>query len=143
MPTFNPTTFPVYGGSIPTSVSVTQTTPTPQPNSTNGYVFNPSTSGTYQINTTGPWVMTGSSTNPVTLDQSGSIKLIGKNADIDINGVSLKDTLVKIEERLAILKPNMALEKDWEELKELGDAYRKLEAEITEKMKTWDILKEE
>ena len=138
MPTFNPTTFPGYGAQ-PTSVSVTPTTSTP------GYTINHG--GTYQINTTtaSPWLVsgTGTGTNPVTLDQSGTIKLIGKNADIDINGVSLKDTLAKIEERLAILKPNMALEKDWEELKELGDAYRKLEAEITEKMKTWDILKEE
>jgi len=137
MPTFNPTTFPGYSA-IPTSVSVTPTTSTPS------YTINHG--GTYQINTTttSPWIVsTGTGTNPVTLDQSGSIKLIGKNADIDINGISLKDTLAKIEERLAILKPNMALEKDWEELKELGDAYRKLEAEITEKMKTWDILKEE
>jgi hypothetical protein len=131
------TTFPGYGA-IPTSVSVTPTTSTP------GYTINPG--GTYQINTTttSPWIVsTGTGTNHVTLDQSGSIKLTGKNADIDINGVSLKNTLAKIEERLAILTPNAALEKDWEELKELGDAYRKLEAEITEKMKTWDILKEE
>ena len=68
---------------------------------------------------------------------------IGKNADIDINGISLKDTLAKIEERLAILTPNAKLEAEWQELKDLGDAYRKLESEITEKMKTWDILKEE
>ena len=134
------TTFPGYGA-IP-SVSVTPTTSTP------GYTIN--TGGTYQINTTtaSPWIVSSTGngtggTNPVTLDQSGSIKLIGKNADIDIYGVSLKDTLAKIEERLAILKPNAALEKDWEELKELGDSYRKLEAEITEKMKAWDILKKE
>jgi hypothetical protein len=133
MATFNPTTLPGYGA-IPTSVSVTPTTSTPV------YTINPT--GTYQISS--PWIgSTGTSINPVTLDQSGSIKLVGKNADIDINGVSLTKTLAKIEERLAILKPNAALEKDWEELKELGDAYRKLEAEITEKMKTWDILKEE
>jgi hypothetical protein len=132
------TTFPGYGA-IPTSVSVTPTT------STSSYTINPA--GTYKINTTttSPWIVSGNGTgtNHLTNDQSGSIKLIGKNADIDINGVSLKDTLAKIEERLAILKPNAALEKDWEELKELGDSYRKLEAEITEKMKAWDILKEE
>ena len=130
------TTFPGYAGG-PASVSVTPTTSTPS------YTINPS--GTYQINTTtaSPWIVSGSSINPVTLDQSGSIKLTGKNADVVINDLSLRDTLAKIEERLAILKPNAALEKEWDELKELGDAYRKLEAEITEKMKTWDILKEE
>jgi hypothetical protein len=76
-------------------------------------------------------------------DNAGKIKLVGKNADIDINGISLKDTLAKIEERLAMLKPDVAMEAEWQELKDLGDAYRKLEAEITEKMKAWDILKKE
>ena len=130
-------TFPGYGA-IPTTSTIPVITPT---TSTPGYTINPT--GTYQINTTtaSPWI--GASTNPVTIDQSGSIKLIGKNADIDINGISLKDTLSKIEERLAILTPNAKLEAEWQELKDLGDAYRKLESEITEKMKTWDILKEE
>lgn len=134
-------TFPGYGA-IPTTSTIPVITPT---TSTPGYTFN--TGGTYQINTTtaSPWIVsgTGTGTNPVTIDQSGSIKLIGKNADIDINGISLKDTLAKIEERLAILTPNAKLEAEWQELKDLGDAYRKLESEITEKMKTWDILKEE
>lgn len=74
---------------------------------------------------------------------SGTIKLSGENADIDINGVSLKDTLASIQERLALLTPNPQLEKEWEELKALGDAYRKMEADIKSKMKTWDILKKE
>lgn len=74
---------------------------------------------------------------------SGTIKLSGENADIDINGVSLKDTLAGIQERLALLTPNPQLEKEWEELKALGDAYRKMEADIKSKMKTWDILKKE
>lgn len=73
----------------------------------------------------------------------GTIKLSGENADIDINGVSLKQTLLDIQSRLAMLTPNPTLEKEWEELKELGDQYRKLEQEIKDKMKTWDILKKE
>jgi flagellar motility protein MotE (MotC chaperone) len=44
---------------------------------------------------------------------------------------------------LALLTPNPELEKEWDELKELGDRYRELEKHITEKMKTWDILKRE
>jgi hypothetical protein len=135
------TTFPGYGA-VPSDVTITP--------STNGtYSLNTGSSGYYvsAASAPSPWKITNSNnaTNVVISsdDNAGKIKLVGKNADIDINGVSLKDTLVKIEERLAILKPNMALEKDWEELKELGDAYRKLEAEITEKMKAWDILKEE
>ena len=141
MPKIN-TTFPGYGA-IPSDVTIT-----------------PSTSGTYSLNNTGssgyyvsattvpsPWKISNlnNATNVVisSEDDAGKIKLVGKNADIDINGVSLKDTLAKIEQRLAILKPDVAMEAEWQELKDLGDAYRKLEAEITEKMKAWDILKKE
>ena len=74
---------------------------------------------------------------------SASIKLSGENADIDINGISLKETLAGIQERLALLTPNPKLEKEWEELKALGDAYRTMEADIKAKMKTFDILKSE
>jgi len=61
--------------------------------------------------------------------------------DIKIKGVSLNDRLDKIESRLGILRPNEKLEDKWERLKELGDEYRKLEKEITEGEKMWDILK--
>jgi hypothetical protein len=61
-------------------------------------------------------------------------------SDIIIKGKSLNATLDKIEERLAILHPNPALEDKWSELKELGDKYRALEAEIIEKQKMWNIL---
>jgi hypothetical protein len=62
-------------------------------------------------------------------------------SDIKIKGVSLSQTLEKIEERLAILKPNAELESRWEELKELGNRYRELESQLIEKEKMWDILK--
>lgn len=61
--------------------------------------------------------------------------------DIKIKGVSLNDRLDKIESRLGILRPNEKLEDKWERLKELGDEYRKLEKEIHEGEKIWDILK--
>jgi hypothetical protein len=47
----------------------------------------------------------------------------------------------KIEERLAILHPNEALEEKWEDLRNLRKAYIELEAEIIEKEKMWAILK--
>lgn len=74
---------------------------------------------------------------------AGVLEVHGENADIKINGKSLSQAISSIEERLAILRPNPELEKDWSELKELGDQYRKLEAEIKEKMRVWDILKKE
>jgi len=75
---------------------------------------------------------------------SGALKVIG-DADIDgdlkVQGVSLTERLDKIEERLAILRPNESLEEKWDELKELGKRYRELEKEIIEKEKVWEILK--
>ena len=75
---------------------------------------------------------TGSSTT------HGQLNLEGENADITINGVSLMDLL---QDRLALLVPNPALEKEWDELKELGEKYRAVEAKIKEQTKMWDKLK--
>jgi len=61
--------------------------------------------------------------------------------DVKIKGKSIAETLNKIEERLAILRPNKELEDKWEKLKELGDAYRALEKDIQEKEKIWETLK--
>lgn len=68
---------------------------------------------------------------------------VKESADIKIGDTSLKDFMRQVESRLALLSPNPALEKEWEELKELGDKYRELEQHIKDKMKTWDILKRE
>ena len=51
------------------------------------------------------------------------------------------NAIEKIEQRLNILTPNSKLESEWDELKELGDRYRKLEKRILEKAKVWDKLK--
>jgi len=84
-----------------------------------------------------PWMSTTAGTN------STIINLDGKDADIVINGHSLTDTLQALEERLNILVPNTQLEKEWEELKKLGDKYRSLEADLTEKAAMWAALKAE
>ena len=107
-----------------------------------------STGGPYTVTgSTGisvPWTGTGS--NTITLDSSwnkpasGKLKLDGPEADIEINGESLIDMLCNIEQRLNILRPNPELESEWEELRELGDAYRTLEAKIQAKMKTWNAI---
>ena len=72
---------------------------------------------------------------------AGTLALSGDNADIKINDVSLTDTLKTIQARLNILTPNDKLEKEWNELKALGDQYRKLEAEFAEKSRMWTALK--
>lgn len=90
--------------------------------------------GSYSYNT--PNSITANIFNP----PSNVLAVNGKDADIKINGKSLSVAIEKIEERLAILHPNPMLEERWEELKQLGDQYRKLEAEIIEKEKIWHIL---
>lgn len=72
---------------------------------------------------------------------SGVIDVKGENADIKINGVSLCDTLKLIQDRLNLLQPNPELETEWDQLRELGEQYRKLEAEFKEKTKMWNTLK--
>jgi hypothetical protein len=61
--------------------------------------------------------------------------------DVTIKGKSINESLEKIEEKLAILHPNIELEKKWDNLRELRQQYMELEAEIIEKEKMWDILK--
>lgn len=72
---------------------------------------------------------------------SGTLTLQGENADIDLNGKSLRAWMEQIEQRLNILTVNAKLESEWDELRALGEQYRELEKHIIEKMKTWDKLK--
>lgn len=76
--------------------------------------------------------------NGATLSVKGNAEFEG---EVTIKGKSLTDMLDKIEERLAILHPNIELEDKWDELKELGKRYKELEQEIIEKEKVWAILK--
>ena len=97
-------------------------------------------SGTY----TGPYTVTSGTgiTSPwAPTSLSPKIKLDGEGADIEVNGWSLMDAVKKIEERLNILHPNEKLEAEWEELRSLGEQYRKLEQHIKDKQATWDKLK--
>ena len=57
----------------------------------------------------------------------------------DVNKLSSR--LDAVERRLAVIQPNERLETEWQELRELGDKYRKLEQEILEKEKLWEIIK--
>lgn len=55
---------------------------------------------------------------------------------------SIPSRLSAIEQKLAIIIiPNERLETEWQELRELGDKYRKLEQEILKKEKLWEIIK--
>jgi hypothetical protein len=88
-------------------------------------------------------------TPTVTLNDSlqvkdkGLLEIRGDNADIVINGVSLNETLANINARLGMMRPNPQIESEWDELRELGDRYRALEADIKDKMQMWELLKKE
>ena len=95
---------------------------------------------TYTTNTTSPFLATGS--NPaMVVNQSGSIEIKGEDADIKINGKSMKTWMEAVEERLNILTPNPELEKDWDDLRRLGERYRVLERKCKEKAQMWAALK--
>ena len=95
--------------------------------------------GPYTVSTgiSQPWY-----SNSTTVSKhGGKIQLDGDGADIEVNGWSLMDSIQKIEERLNILHPNEKMEAEWEELRALGEQYRKLEQHIKDKQSTWDKLK--
>ena len=103
------------------------------PGGSNGY--------TYTTNTTGPWIGTGTGTGTLKVEQSGSIEIQGENADIKMNGKSMKAWMEKVEDRLNILTPNPELEKEWDDLRRLGQRYRALEKKCREKAQMWEALK--
>ena len=97
-----------------------------------GHVWTTNTTGagTYRIND--PAVVLGA---------GGRMELKGDSADLTINGKSLKNWMEKVEERLNILTPNPELEKEWDELRRLGERYRRLEKKCQEKAEVWNKLK--
>ena len=81
-----------------------------------------------------PWVQSPPMAGP-------KIKLDGADADIEINGVSLWRTMQEISNRLNIMHTNPELETQWQELRELGEQYRKLEQHILDKQATFDRVR--
>jgi flagellar motility protein MotE (MotC chaperone) len=92
-------------------------------------------------NTVPSWIGTSTGTGTLSVEQSGSIEIQGENADIKMNGKSMKAWMEKVEERLNILTPNPELEKDWDDLRRLGERYRALEKKCREKAQMWEALK--
>ena len=91
----------------------------------------------------GPYTITNGTgiSSPWATSVSPKIRLDGEGADIEVNGESLIGMIRRMEERLNILTPNPKLEAEWEELRALGEQYRKLEQHIKDKQATWDKLK--
>jgi hypothetical protein len=62
-------------------------------------------------------------------------------SDLIIDDKSMRSWMEKVEERLNILTPNPELEKEWDQLRRLGERYRKLEKKCQEKSDAWNKLK--
>lgn len=104
------------------------------------------TSPTYTVTTNGAsnanWAWANITANDSlkgsTLEVRGDANVTG---ELTVQGVKLSERLERIEEQLAILRPNEEMEEKWENLRALRKMYMELEAEIKEKEEIWKILK--
>jgi hypothetical protein len=111
---------------------------------TGGYTFSSTAPNTVWTTSASPSTIGNINWGPASaaqIEQSGRMSLRGDNADLDINGKSLKNWMERVEERLNILTPNPELEKEWDDLRRLGDRYRKLEKKCQQKAQMWEALK--
>ena len=86
--------------------------------------------------TAGQFSFTGQNIQP-----NNTVHIKGEDADLLINDKSLKTWMEKVEARLNILTPNPEMEKEWDQLRKLGERYRKLEKKCKEKSDMWNKLK--
>jgi hypothetical protein len=140
-----------YGaiGSLSASASATGT----QLGALPGITYTTNTTGitgpTYTIGSGGPAYTLGPgsinqgnvSIANTQFENSGKMVMKGEKADIEINGKSMTAWMEKVEQRLNILYPNPDMEKDWDDLRRLGERYKKLEKKCQEKSKMWEALK--
>ena len=61
--------------------------------------------------------------------------------NITIQGRNLSDWLATVDSRLGTLQINPQLEREFQELRALGDAYREAERRFLEQQRIYDILK--
>jgi hypothetical protein len=97
-----------------------------------GYTY--TTTGTGASN---PWIITDT-LNQNSLSVKGDAEFDG---EVTVKGRSLSEFMESVEHRLNILRPNPDLEEEWDQLRALGEQYRKLEQQLTEKNQMWATLK--
>jgi hypothetical protein len=105
-----------------------------------GIFVSPSSTGTPVWTTTAsnPYTVMGAGQN---IQPGGKIVIQGEDADLVIGKKSMRDWMEKVEEKLNILTPNPEMEKEWDDLRKLGERYRKLEEKCREKSDMWNRLK--
>ena len=106
---------------------------------TSGSIFvSPGTGTPVWTTTTNPYTAMGTGQN---IQPGGKVVIQGEDADLVIGKKSMRDWMEKVEERLNILTPNPEMEKEWDQLRKLGERYRKLEKKCKEKSDMWNKLK--
>jgi hypothetical protein len=103
------------------------------PIGSNGYTYTTTSTGA-----SNPWITTDTIDGYNTLSVKGNADF---DSDITVKGRSLTEFMESVEQRLNILRPNPALEAEWDQLRELGEQYRELEQQLTEKSQMWALLK--
>jgi hypothetical protein len=101
-----------------------------------GYTY--TTTGTGAGVVTSPWIATGTTASNNSISVHGDAEFDG---DITLKGRSLSEFIESVEQRLNILRPNPDLEAEWDQLRALGEQYRELEKQLTEKSQMWATLK--
>jgi hypothetical protein len=85
------------------------------------------------------------SNGPSIIENSHNTLMVKGKAEFDgevtVQGRGLTEFMESVEQRLNILRPNPELEKEWDQLRELGKQYRELERQLTEKSQMWKTLK--
>ena len=95
-------------------------------------------SGSYTYtSTSNPWITTNALGHN-SLSVRGDAEFDG---EVTVKGRSLSEFMESVEQRLNILRPNPALEAEWDQLRELGEQYRELERQLAEKSQMWATLK--
>ena len=117
-----------YGAVPPIYTTTTPVTGTGHSNVT----LSGTTGLTYSTATTATWIDPFYSKQP-------KVKIT--DSDIELDGLSMRQTLLDLQERMAIMVPNPALEKEFEELRACADRYRELEKKFSEQKAIWETLK--
>ena len=100
-------------------------------------------SNAYTYTTTGTGTNYAWNTTSTTTSIENTLQVKGDSefdGDITVRGRSLTDFMDSVEQRLNILRPNSALESEWDQLREMGEQYRELERQLTEKAQMWAVL---
>jgi hypothetical protein len=89
---------------------------------------------------------TANFSSPIIATQGGSLELTGHDADIKINGESLRSTLQEIRNHLRIpttVVREAKAEAEWAELQAAGQRYELLLKQYNEKRQVWETLKKD